>query len=112
MRLRVVPGHLRADIDHPFAGASASLASTLLTAPFDLIKTRRQILPSTYTSLLISVSIVYRSGGFRGFWEGAGLRVARKAGSAGIGWAVYEGVVGLGESRATLRAAEERSGGG
>ncbi|ORY91767.1 mitochondrial carrier domain-containing protein [Leucosporidium creatinivorum] len=96
------------------AGASASLLSTLLTTPFDLIKTRRQISPQTYTSLLSSVAIVYRSGGIRGFWEGGGLRVVRKAGSAGIGWAVYEGVVGLGESRAKLRATatEGRSGGG
>lgn len=93
------------------SGASASLLSTLLTTPFDLIKTRRQISPQTYTSLLTSVNIVYRSGGIRGFWEGGGLRVVRKAGSAGIGWAVYEGVVGLGESR-KLKAVEGRSGGG
>lgn len=83
----------------PLAGASASLLSTLLTTPFDLLKTRRQISPTIYTSLGQSIALVYHTGGIRGFWEGGGLRVIRKAGSAGIGWAVYEAVLGLGERR-------------
>jgi len=60
---------------------------------------------------------VYRQNGLRGFWEGGGLRVVRKAGSAGIGWAVYEGFLGVGEERrrATTTGVEDerkRSGGG
>ncbi|KAK4702105.1 hypothetical protein P7C70_g4118, partial [Phenoliferia sp. Uapishka_3] len=81
------------------AGASASLLSTLLTTPFDLIKTRRQLSPTLYTSMGQSIALVYNTGGIRGFWEGGGLRVVRKAGSAGIGWAVYEAVLSLGEKR-------------
>ncbi|GAA6060280.1 hypothetical protein JCM10212_003980 [Sporobolomyces blumeae] len=81
------------------AGAAASLCSTLLTTPFDLVKTRRQLSPHLYTSLLASVSLVYRKNGLLGFWEGGGLRVVRKAGSAGIGWAVYEAFLGVGEKR-------------
>ncbi|GAA5837148.1 hypothetical protein JCM5353_007172 [Sporobolomyces roseus] len=98
------------------AGAAASLCSTLLTTPFDLLKTRRQLSPTIYTSLMSSISLVYRQNGLRGFWEGGGLRVVRKAGSAGIGWAVYEGFLGVGEGR--RRESEEkeverrRSGGG
>ncbi|KAM0746768.1 mitochondrial carrier [Meredithblackwellia eburnea MCA 4105] len=79
------------------AGSAASLLSTLLTTPFDLLKTRRQLSPTLYTSLFQSISLVYRTSGIRGFWEGGGLRVVRKAGSAGIGWAVYEVVVGFAE---------------
>ncbi|GAA5832095.1 hypothetical protein JCM3766R1_003717 [Sporobolomyces carnicolor] len=81
------------------AGAAASLCSTLLTTPFDLLKTRRQLSPTVYTTLLESVKLVYRQNGLRGFWEGGGLRVVRKAGSAGIGWAVYEAFLGFGERR-------------
>ncbi|GAA6014740.1 hypothetical protein JCM10207_006923 [Rhodosporidiobolus poonsookiae] len=97
------------------AGAAASLASTLLTTPFDLLKTRRQLSPQQYTSLWSSVLLVYRTNGLRGFWEGGGLRVVRKAGSAGIGWAVYEAFVGVGEKRARGGEGERerrRSGGG
>ncbi|GAA6029688.1 hypothetical protein JCM8097_001002 [Rhodosporidiobolus ruineniae] len=96
------------------AGAAASLASTLLTTPFDLLKTRRQLSPQQYTSLLSSVQLVYRKSGIRGFWEGGGLRVVRKAGSAGIGWAVYEAFVGVGEKRVKgeKERARLRSGGG
>ncbi|GAA6056580.1 hypothetical protein JCM3770_006650 [Rhodotorula araucariae] len=91
------------------AGAAASLASTLLTTPFDVLKTRRQLSPQTYTSLAASAALVYRTSGVRGFWEGGALRVCRKAGSAGIGWAVYEAFVGVGERR---HAGKDRSGGG
>ncbi|BGP14931.1 hypothetical protein JCM10213_007268 [Rhodosporidiobolus nylandii] len=95
------------------AGAAASLASTLLTTPFDLLKTRRQLSPELYTSLWSSVALVYRTNGLRGFWEGGGLRVVRKAGSAGIGWAVYEAFVGVGEKRSSEKSRErQRSGGG
>lgn len=80
-------------------GATASLLSTLLTTPFDLLKTRRQLSPTLYTSLLTSIKIVYKNGGITSFWEGGGLRVIRKAGSAGIGWAVYESVLNVGERR-------------
>ncbi|GAA5895137.1 hypothetical protein JCM6882_008290 [Rhodosporidiobolus microsporus] len=96
------------------AGATASLASTLLTTPFDLLKTRRQLSPTLYTSLSSSILLVYRTNGLRGFWEGGGLRVVRKAGSAGIGWAVYEAFVGVGERKMGGEKARvrERSGGG
>ncbi|BGP54728.1 hypothetical protein JCM8202v2_002315 [Rhodotorula sphaerocarpa] len=96
------------------AGASASLASTLLTTPFDLLKTRRQLDPTHYKSLWQSVKLVYAHNGVLGFWEGGGLRVVRKAGSAGIGWAVYEAFVGMGEKRQDLERERERarSGGG
>lgn len=81
------------------AGASASLLSTLLTTPFDLVKTRRQVSPGLYPTLGASFRRVYGERGVWGFWEGGMLRVVRKAGSAGIGWAVYEGVVGYAEGR-------------
>lgn len=94
-------------------GAAASLASTLLTTPFDVLKTRRQLSPQNYTSLLSSAALVYRTSGIRGFWEGGALRVCRKAGSAGIGWAVYEAFVGVGEGRRAVAAGgKDRSGGG
>ncbi|GAA5927450.1 Hem25p [Sporobolomyces koalae] len=96
------------------AGAAASLCSTLLTTPFDLVKTRRQLSPHLYTSMWESIKLVWKQNGVRGFWEGGGLRVVRKAGSAGIGWAVYEGFLGVGEER--RRNSEDklrqRSGGG
>lgn len=98
------------------AGAAASLCSTLLTTPFDLLKTRRQLSPTVYTTLMSSIKLVYRQNGLRGFWEGGGLRVVRKAGSAGIGWAVYEGFLGIGEKRRNELGEKEqarlRSGGG
>jgi solute carrier family 25 protein 38 len=88
------------------AGAIASLFSTLLTTPFDLLKTRRQLSPSLYPTLGESIKRVYTSGGVRGFWEGASLRIGRKAGSAAVGWAVYESVLGGWERKVAERLRE------
>lgn len=88
------------------AGAIASLFSTLLTTPFDLLKTRRQLSPSLYPTLSLSIRRVYSHGGITAFWEGASLRCGRKAGSAGVGWAVYESVLGGWEKRVGERIRE------
>lgn len=90
------------------SGATASLASTLLTTPFDLLKTRRQLSPTLYPTFLASVKRVYTTGGgITAFWQGASLRVARKAGSAAVGWAVYESVLGGWETKMKARLKED-----
>ncbi|KAH8921426.1 mitochondrial carrier [Atractiella rhizophila] len=72
------------------SSATASALSTLLTTPFDLLKTRLQLYPGTYREAFFKV---WRERGVRGFYDGAGLRVARKAGSSAVAWAVYEALI-------------------
>jgi solute carrier family 25 protein 38 len=74
-------------------GALGAVFATFLTAPFDTIKTKRQLRPLEYTSIARSVALIASRKGMVGFFEGAALRMARKAGSSAIAWSLYEGLV-------------------
>jgi solute carrier family 25 protein 38 len=71
---------------------SASLATTL-TAPFDTIKTRMQLKPGEFRTFVASAVAVVKHEGWRNLFDGLGLRLARKAMSAGIAWGIYEEIV-------------------
>ncbi|KAK9897612.1 mitochondrial carrier [Cystobasidium minutum MCA 4210] len=75
------------------AGAFAAGFSTLATAPFDTIKTRRQIQPEKYTRIMQTASLILREQGPVGFFRGVTLRCVRKAASSGIAWSIYEGLI-------------------
>jgi len=75
------------------AGAAAAGFATLVTAPFDTIKTRQQLRPSVYTSILQTGRLLYLNEGLTSFFRGVSLRCIRKAASSGIAWSLYEGLV-------------------
>jgi len=75
-----------------FAGALA----TLITHPFDIIKTRMQTSPilvdkfTRSTSMMMTAREIVRIDGFGAYLDGLGLRCARKAASSAIGWTIFE----------------------
>ncbi|WFD21301.1 hypothetical protein MCAP1_003562 [Malassezia caprae] len=81
------------------SGLGAGILATVLTHPFDILKTRMQTTPET---LLRDPSVAYRpsvfatarhilqADGLRAFADGLGLRCARKAASSMIGWSIFE----------------------
>ncbi|SCU90713.1 LAMI_0E03312g1_1 [Lachancea mirantina] len=71
---------------------SASAASTV-TAPFDTIKTRMQVKPTKYTGFTKSVFTILKEESPRNLFDGLGLRLTRKALSAGIAWGIYEELI-------------------
>lgn len=71
----------------------SSVLSTTITGPFDTIKTRVQLDPVKYSSVLKTVGFIVREEGFTGLFDGLSLRLARKAMSAGIAWCIYEELV-------------------
>lgn len=95
-------------------GLVAGTLATLLTHPFDILKTRIQTLPEE--SLLASPSAssgasvttarqapsivamtrhILQHDGAGAFLDGLGLRCARKAASSAIGWTIFEGGRGI-----------------
>lgn len=78
------------------AGLIAGALATLLTHPFDIIKTRLQTSPDILTStsktagMLITARDIVRVDGMGAFLDGLGLRCARKAASSAIGWTIFE----------------------
>lgn len=71
---------------------AASLA-TAITNPFDVIKTRIQLVPNRYTNLLQASRVMIRDDGLRSLFDGLGLRMARKALSSALAWTLYEEII-------------------
>ncbi|KAJ2682775.1 hypothetical protein GGH99_004605, partial [Coemansia sp. RSA 1285] len=57
------------------AGVLAGLSASYLTQPFDLVKTRMQLRPIEYPTVLQSFSKIFREESFVGFFRGISLRV-------------------------------------
>lgn len=70
--------------------------ATLVTHPFDIIKTRLQTSPTIAdkmtrsASILVTAREIVRIDGAGAFLDGLGLRCARKAASSAIGWTIFE----------------------
>lgn len=92
------------------SGVLAAASATAITNPFDAVKTRLQLMPQKYGNMLKATRLMLREDGIRGFFDGLGLRMGRKAVSSALAWTVYEElirraerlVVEEGDGRATL----------
>ncbi|GMM34911.1 Hem25 protein [Saccharomycopsis crataegensis] len=69
---------------------TAASTATLITTPFDTIKTRIQIEPQYYRNFFHASKLILTQEGVLVLFRGAGLRLVRKTLSAGIAWGVYE----------------------
>ncbi|KAJ1668834.1 hypothetical protein IW140_000100 [Coemansia sp. RSA 1813] len=75
------------------AGVLAGLSASYLTQPFDLVKTRMQLRPAEYPTVLHSFAKILREESFVGFFRGISLRVLRKGIQASLVFTLYEWVV-------------------
>ncbi|TIA89451.1 hypothetical protein E3P99_02078 [Wallemia hederae] len=95
-RLKEYGSHLQengnsipAPVVYSVSGLLAGTASTLITHPFDVVKTKMQIFPHQYTSLSSSIVTIVRNSP-RSLFAGSGIRITRKALSSAIGWTAFE----------------------
>lgn len=75
------------------AGITAGFLATLITQPFDMIKTRIQLQPSIYTSLISSTQKIIQSESIFSLFRGVGPRLLRKSLSSAITWTIYEEII-------------------
>ncbi|KAI9004131.1 mitochondrial carrier domain-containing protein [Gaertneriomyces semiglobifer] len=78
---------------HMGSGLVSGVAATVITNPFDVIKTRMQLKPTDYPSTLHSISKITKEEGFRGFFSGIMPRLLRKTFSSAITWTIYEEII-------------------
>lgn len=72
------------------SGLLAGCLSTVMTQPFDLVKTRVQLNPQKYGGMIKAFVLVIREEGVRGLFTGAGIRLSRKTLSSAVTWTIYE----------------------
>jgi solute carrier family 25, member 38 len=87
------------------SGVLAAASATAITNPFDAVKTRLQLMPAKYGNTLKAARLMLKEDGIRGFFDGLGLRMGRKAISSALAWTVYEELIRRAES--TLVVADE-----
>jgi len=93
---RLAPSNSSANsaVLHSFSAAAAGAVATMVTHPFDVIKTKIQVhREERYRGFLMTVGTIWKQRGTSGFFDGASLRLSRKVASSAIGWAVYEGLL-------------------
>ncbi|KAK3363028.1 solute carrier family 25 member 38 [Lasiosphaeria hispida] len=72
-----------------FSGAACSVISN----PFDAVKTRIQLNPAGYRNMVHAARRMVAEEGFRALWDGLALRMSRKALSSALAWTVYEELI-------------------
>ncbi|KAL6718003.1 hypothetical protein ACLMJK_004088 [Lecanora helva] len=75
------------------SGVLAAGIATAITNPFDVIKTRLQLMPAHYGNMFVAGHKMLTEDGIRGLFDGLGLRMARKAISSALAWTLYEELV-------------------
>ncbi len=75
------------------SGVLAAASATAITNPFDAVKTRLQLMPLKYGNMVRATKLMIKEDGMRGFFDGLGLRMGRKAVSSALAWTVYEELI-------------------
>ena len=81
------------------ASAIAAGLATTITNPFDVLKTRLQLMPGKYKNVLQAANAIFRNDGMRSLFDGLGLRMSRKAVSAALTWTFYEELIKVAEGK-------------
>ncbi|KAI9795778.1 MAG: hypothetical protein M1835_005222 [Candelina submexicana] len=75
------------------SGLLAAGLATVITNPFDAVKTRLQLHPNRYGNTLQATTLMVKEEGLRSLFDGLGLRMTRKAVSSALAWTLYEELI-------------------
>jgi len=75
------------------SGVSSGIVCSVISNPFDAVKTRIQLEPGRYRNMMHATQRMVGEEGFRALWDGLALRMSRKALSSALAWTVYEELI-------------------
>ena len=75
------------------SGVLASGFATVITNPFDAMKTRLQLMPGKYSNMIAAGRRMIKDDGVRSLFDGLGLRIGRKTISSALAWTLYEELI-------------------
>ena len=73
-------------------GVLAGVLASVTTQPADVVKTRMQLQPQAYPSVISTIAVVVRNNGLRGLLVGLAPRATRRTLMAAFTWTFYEEV--------------------
>ncbi|KAK3311188.1 solute carrier family 25 member 38 [Chaetomium strumarium] len=75
------------------SGVFSGVVCSVISNPFDAVKTRIQLQPEQYRNMVQGARRMVGEEGFRALWDGLALRMSRKAVSSALAWTVYEELI-------------------
>ncbi|XP_018020386.1 mitochondrial glycine transporter A isoform X2 [Hyalella azteca] len=78
---------------HFSCGVISGLLASAITQPFDVVKTKMQLYPDKFSSLLQVVIYVRKKYGYKGYFKGLVPRMLRRTLMAAMAWTVYENMM-------------------
>ena len=90
---RAMMGVSRAASINFASGVASGVVCSVISNPFDAIKTRIQLQPDGYRNMVHAARRMVGEEGFRALWDGLALRMSRKALSSALAWTVYEELI-------------------
>lgn len=78
---------------HFMCGLQAGLMASLVTHPFDVIKTQIQLYPTRYQGTAHCVTVIFSQYGFAGFMRGLTPRCLRRTLISALSWTVFEEIM-------------------
>lgn len=75
------------------SGVLAGVVCSVVSNPFDAVKTRIQLQPGRYRNMVSGARRMVAEDGMRALWDGLALRMSRKAVSSALAWTVYEELI-------------------
>lgn len=75
------------------SGLTAATLCTVVSNPFDAVKTRIQLQPTVYHNMYRTAIKMVADEGLRSLWSGLTLRLTRKALSSAVAWTLYEELI-------------------
>jgi solute carrier family 25 protein 38 len=88
-----VMGMSRAATINFASGVAAGTVCSVVSNPFDAVKTRIQLQPGKYRNMVHAARRMLAEEGFRSMWDGLALRMSRKALSSALAWTAYEELI-------------------
>jgi len=74
-------------------GLTAGLAASLVTHPFDVVKTKMQLHRESHKNLRTALLVVYRKQGAKGFFSGLAPRMIRRSLMSALTWTIFESLL-------------------